>query len=346
MTKSEKITFGHSIEKPFVWPDLTVVDPGEISQRNAANSVFEPIEIKVGQEKWHIQIVPNFKRTSTGFQTDIETDAGNFRLTSNTEILNLLFSAHDKVLTGSTLSQETQALAFEHLSHNLLSEASKALDLDTPSVRRHRSIQNNFSLGGLAFQLIPKNGKVIDLYVDSQQRLIDRILERWPRTTTVARDISTDDIPVICTILGPFLEIQPDTFCELWIGDILFVDQAWLRQGNYRIRINDTFEATLKPKDDGLRLIENFSKIAPRENTLMADAEEEILDDLPVIISVELARKEARISDLRKLSTGDLFPFDTSNITTVTLTANNRPLAEGDLVEIDGQIAIRLTAIL
>ncbi len=88
---------------------------------------------------------------------------------------------------------------------------------------------------------------------------------------------------------------------------------------------------------------------------LVAHDDEEPMDDsrgpiarlgrVPVEVSVELARTTMRVADLAALLPGEVVRFDDPVGTSVTLCANGAPIADGELVDVDGAVGVRITAL-
>ncbi len=72
----------------------------------------------------------------------------------------------------------------------------------------------------------------------------------------------------------------------------------------------------------------------------------EILFDLELPVSVELARKNVLISDILQLGEGSILEFDKMAGEPVDLLVNNKKIAEGEVVVIDDRFGIRVTNLL
>ncbi|NOY77214.1 MAG: flagellar motor switch protein FliN [Calditrichaeota bacterium] len=72
----------------------------------------------------------------------------------------------------------------------------------------------------------------------------------------------------------------------------------------------------------------------------------EILFDLELPVSVELARKNVLISDILQLGEGSILEFDKMAGEPVDLLVNSKKIAEGEVVVIDDRFGIRITNLL
>lgn len=69
----------------------------------------------------------------------------------------------------------------------------------------------------------------------------------------------------------------------------------------------------------------------------------ELLLDLQLSVSVELARKEMMIKDILQLGQGSIIDFEKLAGEPVDLLVNNKKLAEGEVVVVDDRFGIRIT---
>ncbi len=72
----------------------------------------------------------------------------------------------------------------------------------------------------------------------------------------------------------------------------------------------------------------------------------ELLFDLELSVSVELARKNILVSEILQLGEGSILEFDKMAGEPVDLLVNNKKIAEGEVVVIDDRFGIRVTNLL
>ncbi len=75
-------------------------------------------------------------------------------------------------------------------------------------------------------------------------------------------------------------------------------------------------------------------------------AKESLLDDLPVCIVVEAGRATMTVDELLSLSAGTVIPLSRPSSAQVTLTAAGRELAHGVLVQIEGELGVKVLKVL
>jgi type III secretion system YscQ/HrcQ family protein len=68
--------------------------------------------------------------------------------------------------------------------------------------------------------------------------------------------------------------------------------------------------------------------------------------DAPIEIGLEIARFQLRLGELEQVTPGDVLATGRRIGETVTLRAANQPFAEGELVDVEGELGVRITKIL
>jgi type III secretion system YscQ/HrcQ family protein len=80
----------------------------------------------------------------------------------------------------------------------------------------------------------------------------------------------------------------------------------------------------------------------PAQGTQHAD----LARDAPIEIGLELARFQLQLGELERIAAGDVLATGRRIGETVTLRAANQPFAEGELVDVEGELGVRITKIL
>ena len=68
-------------------------------------------------------------------------------------------------------------------------------------------------------------------------------------------------------------------------------------------------------------------------------------DDLPVALGFEVGRLDVTIGEVRRLGPGSVVRLGGETVDFVRITAGGRPIGTGNLVEVDGAIAVRITRV-
>lgn len=132
-------------------------------------------------------------------------------------------------------------------------------------------------------------------------------------------------------------------------GDALMLDGRWVPTDEAHIGIVGHFTAPAAWKDNRLHLTGALRPPKAKDTDPMIAAETETvfaLEDLPVTLTLELDRIELPFSAIAGLKAGSVLPFGTPMPETVRVLVNGRLFATAGLVQIDGQLGIRIAAII
>ncbi|NJM81715.1 MAG: hypothetical protein HC844_03790 [Tabrizicola sp.] len=152
-------------------------------------------------------------------------------------------------------------------------------------------------------------------------------------------------------LLGPSFSVTPDDLAAAKVGDGFFLERDWSALLQAELRVLDHMSAEVR-HEGGFRLTQHFSpqisatmpKEAPMSDVTAPEAP--AAATLPVTIRIELAETTATLAELQAMRPGSVLAFAEELPSTIRLLANDKPVARGDLVRIDGKIAVRLTEIL
>jgi flagellar motor switch/type III secretory pathway protein FliN len=80
--------------------------------------------------------------------------------------------------------------------------------------------------------------------------------------------------------------------------------------------------------------------------TLEAARTLDLARDAPIEVALEIARFQLRLDELERVRPGDVLVAGRRIGEAVTLRAANQPIAEGELVDVEGELGVRITRIL
>ncbi|OYT72645.1 MAG: hypothetical protein CFK52_04305 [Chloracidobacterium sp. CP2_5A] len=139
------------------------------------------------------------------------------------------------------------------------------------------------------------------------------------------------------------------------IGDCVILEaiQSVFQPGGVgSVVIGDPGHLTLFGEfDDALRLVVQDLLASPpliEEDSAMpvdnsAPAASVALDDLTVTVRVELSARRMRLEEVAQLRVGHVLELGCAPTDPVTLTVDGRPIARGELVDIEGRLGVRIT---
>jgi type III secretion protein Q len=162
-------------------------------------------------------------------------------------------------------------------------------------------------------------------------------------------DLSHIAFPI--RLMGPSFTVTAADIAASVVGDGFVLTLDWDGLGTARLMVADQLCATTRRSAHGFTLT---SPIARRE--LISESEGDTMltktataptrdDALPVTMAIELARTTITLADLRDMAPGHLLPFASDLPAEVRLLANGKPYGRGELVRVDGKVAVRLTKI-
>lgn len=135
------------------------------------------------------------------------------------------------------------------------------------------------------------------------------------------------------------------------------VDEAMPEETNDKELIQTPPEMPKEAVEDSTMVLNDQEELVSSDESPFQKMEEdtvsgsnlnslEILFDLELPVSVELAHKNVLISDILQLGEGSILEFDKMAGEPVDLLVNNKKIAEGEVVVIDDRFGIRVTNLL
>lgn len=135
------------------------------------------------------------------------------------------------------------------------------------------------------------------------------------------------------------------------------VDEAMPEETNDKELIQTPPEMPKEAVEDSTMVLNDQEELVSSDESPFQKMEEdtvsgsnlnslEILFDLELPVSVELAHKNVLISDILQLGEGSILEFDKMAGEPVDILVNNKKIAEGEVVVIDDRFGIRVTNLL
>ena len=100
---------------------------------------------------------------------------------------------------------------------------------------------------------------------------------------------------------------------------------------------------TKTAKSEEVEEIANAVESEAQVDTSKIDAE--VLQNIPVTISVEVGRTSLKIRDLMRLAQGSVVELDRLAGESLDLMVNNTPVAQGEIVLVNERYGIKLTSV-
>jgi len=99
-------------------------------------------------------------------------------------------------------------------------------------------------------------------------------------------------------------------------------------------------------KDEDTRHMEKPVQFGLLEGSSAPSAQPSSIDllrDVPLTVNVELGRTRKLVKEILKLNIGSIIPLDKEAGEPVDILVNNKVIAKGEVVEIEGNYGVRIT---
>jgi type III secretion protein Q len=265
------------------------------------------------------------------------------------DALGCLLKLHSIEDEWQSYSAETAALVFEHL----LAEAMAPLE----------------PLLGGAFKVLKvgPSGKAatgtslpLDAVFEAEDRrhiklvadanLLAELAMMMTDNLDRPQGLDLSDLRFPAQLLGPSFTLPAKDLTTAKLGDGFFLECDWAALSRAEFVISGRLATVAQQERAGFQLTGELSRrttINTHEDMPMSDTMTDDSDaaTLPVTVRIELAETTITLAELQAMTAGSVLPFANELPSTVRLLANGKPIAKGDLVRIDGKVAVRLTEI-
>lgn len=157
------------------------------------------------------------------------------------------------------------------------------------------------------------------------------------------RELSTfDDVPARLSLDVGWTDLSFATFRQLEKRDLILLDECWIAPDN-RIFLRAGRQVGLPAEIEGSRIV-----ITGELEEIMYDDtdddqdqdDEKTLDAIQMRLSFDLGQRSITLGELRQLSPGYVFELGRPVRSAVNIRANGKLIGEGELVDVDGQMAV------
>lgn len=165
------------------------------------------------------------------------------------------------------------------------------------------------------------------------------------------RAMSTfDDLPVRLSLDVGWTDLPFETFRQLEKRDLILLDECWIVPDG-QIFLRAGRQVGLPAEIDGSRIV-----ITGELEEIMyddtdsdqdhdddsSDDSEKTLDGIQMRVSFDLGQRSMPLGELRQLSPGYVFELGRPVRSAVNIRANGKLIGEGELVDVDGQMAVSI----
>lgn len=167
------------------------------------------------------------------------------------------------------------------------------------------------------------------------------------------------DAGISCRALTPAIALDATDLDALKPGDVIVVSRATRTEGAYHgpaRLVATTFELTGAFGPHGFAVDAAYTALSPEEamDAPNPAPSPQVPNEfgpgrappLPVEIEIELARVRVSVTELCRVDTGAVLPLHVAPTDGVTLRLGDRVIGRGELVDVEGELGVRILSVL
>lgn len=174
----------------------------------------------------------------------------------------------------------------------------------------------------------------------SQTELV-ALAERIPRVAE-SRHGDIDDFPIDLRIFAGFTDIPLSDLRTVKTGDLLVLDHAWVDQDEVLVWFSSSTQPMVGRIDGRsitvTKLDGTYMNTELNEDSINAE-------ELPIRLVFEVGRTQLQLGDLKKMGPGFVLSLNKGIDTPIDIVANGKKVGVGDLVKVDGNVAVLIRSI-
>ena len=159
--------------------------------------------------------------------------------------------------------------------------------------------------------------------------------------------------PLEASVVAGLATLEAAELARLEPGDAIVPEELWIdrdRRGAVRVRVPGA-ERVFHCRADGALRVERIEDDGagaraarlPREKSDMNEETIAKMSETPVTLRIEIARLELTLGEVASLAVGEVVPTGRAPSAAVTLRAGDRTVALGELVDVEGELAVQIT---
>ncbi len=339
MTFHNPITLNKANFQPFIWPELPELDAKNTVPLPTAGIFTHQLAGQAVALTGPVAVPDGLTLTLT-----IRFGDEEIFVLCPADALGTLMTLHDVVDDWQRYTPATTTIVFEYLLTDALAPAVDAMGgpFEVVAVAQDAGTAPVFG-----FKVALKSGLELTLGIAGSDRILTALSDLFAAHVVPPKPPELDYLPFTVALLGPSFTLVQSVIAASAPGDGFLLETDWSTLARAELAVAGQVCARASCGADGFRLKHPPSFPASQETPMSTTAEFHTVDqaDLPVKLRIALGETALTLSQLRELQTGSVLPFAEEMPATVGLTANGKPFGRGELVRIDGQVAVRLTEI-
>jgi len=338
---------------PARWPALRNLTNADVQMHKALAVPARTAEVLFAQTKVSIKLPISRTRIDTDICVFFQCDTRAFQLRTQVAALNALMAVRGFDDTIEAIDDRIKPLVVEHLLAQALLPLEDALGdairVESVCPAEHGT---DFGLAGL---VTLADDTQFSFHVTGASEDMICLTDLLVKTQEPRRKSAPTDIQVAARLLGPSFSLERSEFDACATGDGLMIDTDWSTLHKLTLHIQSDLQARARWRDSEVTLAspftppkEPYSKGNPNMNhvtDIQTAPDEDIADSLKVTVTIVIDEIMLSVAEVQNLHEGDALPFADTLTTDVSLLANGKPFARGDLIRIDDKVAVHLTRV-
>jgi flagellar motor switch/type III secretory pathway protein FliN len=204
-----------------------------------------------------------------------------------------------------------------------------------------------------AFSLIDDRGTIETLTISGKVSVLGRVIQILTNGAKLEKREIRSNICLPVRVFAPKFETSIKTLRSLKVGDGMSLPLKWEMLEKRKVIISSHLQINIERTDDDWRCIGEPSTISENQEEgarkfIMSDIskQKEPANDLPIIVNLMVAETKVTLAELEQICDGNILPFHQKLTHLAKLMIGDDVFAEGELVKLDGNVAVRLTRIL
>ncbi|MEO0930250.1 MAG: FliM/FliN family flagellar motor switch protein [Pseudomonadota bacterium] len=343
MGKHSQIATDKVVVQPFIWPPLPRAQSIPDGIDGLPPAVVDIGDLRIGQVALKLRGPISVPPHSLVHLTRLRIGDEILEIASSENLLELALDANNHAADIAEYAREVHAIVLEHLAEPLIKALSDQLGVRDVQVLDHKRIDAPHSGPSIGLKAIGFRDVEVRMQLSGPTKLLRQVAALLNPAIEETKTVCLDHVTTAAVLFAPDIEINQPALREIADGDALLLERSWFAPEKFSLQLAGGPRADVLLEDNSLRLRAPFQPQRRISQMSKAPMPDDAVTDTPVTISVELARKEVALGDVIGLAAGAIVPFETDDLTKVVLTANGHRIANGELVNVDDQIAIRLT---
>lgn len=334
----------------FVWPELPQISPDTLRLSRLLPATVRAAAFTLGKQKLAVKCPGSIDLQQATLRTEVRFGKTQMEVWSTPSLTALALKARGYDVDPATLTPDSAALVMEFLTYELL--AMLGPELGDMNVVSHGPSSRVPPPLHLAFGISGTDDAGAGFAVSASVEVLESLIGLYGAAKPAGAGFLPESHAVPVTLFGPELEVMQGDLSALVPGDGLILAEGDVAANIRSVAVGSHIRASAKIRRGQMVMASRLSAIKSNSNPehrisdmLKRIESDHDLADLPVTVSLELARTKVTLAELQDLSIGSILPFDTALPQTVRLLLDMDVVAEGELVQMDDKIAVRLTKI-